>query len=134
MTESTHIRIARPTDRLEPVVDFYKHVIGFSEIGRFEDHDGFNGVMLGHPKANYHLEFTQHQGCEVGRAPSLDHLLVFYIPDYSMWAETIRQIEANGGTPVDSFNPYWDRNGKTYEDPDGYRVVVQNAGWSNELT
>ena len=34
-----------------------------------------------------------------------------------------------GFAPVASFNPYWDVAGKTYEDPDGYRVVLQNAGW-----
>jgi hypothetical protein len=32
--------------------------------------------------------------------------------------------------PVPSFNPYWDRAGRTFEDPDGYRVVLQNAPWS----
>jgi YycE-like protein len=30
---------------------------------------------------------------------------------------------------VKSFNPYWDGNGCTFEDPDGYRVVLQNAAW-----
>ena len=31
--------------------------------------------------------------------------------------------------PVEAFNPYWDRLGKTFEDPDGYRIVLQNAAW-----
>jgi len=30
---------------------------------------------------------------------------------------------------VKAFNPYWDKNGKTFEDPDGYRVVLQRASW-----
>lgn len=30
-------------------------------------------------------------------------------------------------TEVVSFYPYWDKQGKTFEDPDGYRVVLQNA-------
>lgn len=25
--------------------------------------------------------------------------------------------------------PYWDRKGKTFEDPDGYRVVLQQSSW-----
>jgi hypothetical protein len=37
---------------------------------------------------------------------------------------------AAGYEPVSSFNPYWDRVGRTFEDPDGYRVVLQNAVWS----
>ncbi|WP_371418616.1 hypothetical protein [Acidisoma sp. S159] len=30
-----------------------------------------------------------------------------------------------GFPAVASFNPYWDQLGRTYEDPDGYRVVIQ---------
>lgn len=32
-------------------------------------------------------------------------------------------------TPVSSFNPYWDREGVTFEDPDGCRIVLRNAAW-----
>jgi hypothetical protein len=32
-----------------------------------------------------------------------------------------------GFTPVKSWNPYWDDRGRSFEDPDGYRVVIQNA-------
>jgi hypothetical protein len=31
-----------------------------------------------------------------------------------------------GFVPVSAVNPYWDRDGVTFEDPDGYRVVLQN--------
>jgi hypothetical protein len=34
-----------------------------------------------------------------------------------------------GFEPIPAFNPYWDQNGKTFEDPDGYRVVFQRADW-----
>jgi hypothetical protein len=37
-------------------------------------------------------------------------------------------VEA-GYRPVPSNNPYWDQNGKTFEDPDGYRVVLTNQSW-----
>ena len=30
---------------------------------------------------------------------------------------------------VKSYNPYWDISGVTFEDPDGYRIVLQNATW-----
>jgi len=36
--------------------------------------------------------------------------------------------EAGHGA-VPSINPYWDRDGVAFEDPDGYRVVIQNAAW-----
>jgi len=32
---------------------------------------------------------------------------------------------------VESFNPYWDVHGHTFQDLDGYRVVIQNDEWSN---
>lgn len=35
---------------------------GLTRIGHFEDHDGFDGVMLGHPLQTWHLEFTHHRG------------------------------------------------------------------------
>jgi hypothetical protein len=34
-----------------------------------------------------------------------------------------------GFAPVPSYNPYWDVTGRTFEDPDGYRVVLQCAAW-----
>jgi hypothetical protein len=38
-------------------------------------------------------------------------------------------MRAAGFPPVPSFNPYWDRDGLTFEDPDGYRVVLQHGAW-----
>jgi catechol 2,3-dioxygenase-like lactoylglutathione lyase family enzyme len=127
--DSAHLRIARPTDRLHQVVDFYKSVLGFAELGRFEDHDGFDGVMLGYPGVGYHFEFTHAHGHQVGSAPTHEDLLVFYVPDADQWSAVITHIENHGVAPVPAFNPYWDRQGKTYEDPDGYRVVIQRAAW-----
>jgi hypothetical protein len=39
-------------------------------------------------------------------------------------------MEQAGYRSVRAFNAYWDKNGKTFEGPDGYRVVLQNAAWS----
>jgi prolyl oligopeptidase len=38
---------------------------------------------------------------------------------------------AAGFKQVSSFNPYWETRGRTFEDPDGYRVVLQQAEWNN---
>jgi hypothetical protein len=35
-----------------------------------------------------------------------------------------------GYEPVSSYNQYWEVRGRTFEDPDGYRVALQNAAWS----
>ena len=123
------LRVARPSDDLAAVVRFYRDGLGFDVLSEFHDHDGFDGVMLGRRGAAYHLEFTRKAGHPAGRAPTADHLLVFYLPDAGAWARAVARLEAAGYPPVPAFNPYWDRQGKTYEDPDGYRVVLQNARW-----
>jgi catechol 2,3-dioxygenase-like lactoylglutathione lyase family enzyme len=123
------LRIARPTDQLDRVIDFYSQVLGFVLLGRFQDHDGFDGAMLGHADLQYHLEFTANLDHPAGRAPSPEHLLVFYLPSRADWQRTIDHIESFGLAAVESLNPYWDRQGRTYEDPDGYRIVIQNGCW-----
>lgn len=124
------MRVARPTDRLQEVVRFYRDGLGLPVLGSFEDHEGFDGVMLGHPGQPFHLELTAKRGHTAGRAPTQDNLLVFYLPDAAEWSAAVERMRACGHEPVASFNPYWDRQGKTFEDPDGYRVVLQNAEWS----
>lgn len=127
---SAHLRVARPTDRIDEVLAFYSDALGFQVLGQFKDHDGFDGVMLGHEGAAFHLEFTTKRGHTAGPAPSPEHLLVFYLPDAGMWNETIDRLDKLGFSSVPSFNPYWDEKGRTYEDPDGYRIVIQNAEWA----
>ncbi|MBF9195419.1 VOC family protein [Microvirga terrestris] len=123
------LRVARPTDDLEAVVRFYRDGLGFQVIASFDETDGFEGRMLGHPQAMWHLEFTSLRGHQAGRAPTEDNLLVFYLPDRSEWEAAVQRMRDNGHSPVPSFNPYWDELGVTFEDPDGYRVVLQNMAW-----
>ncbi len=127
-----HLRIARPTDNLRAVADMYKHGLGFELLGSFEDHNGFDGVMLGHSESGYHLEFTTQRGHSVGRAPNREHLLVFYNPDETEWKSDCNRMSSAGFEQVDAHNPYWDRCGATFEDLDGYRVVLQNASWDTK--
>ena len=123
------LRIARPTDQLQAIAAMYVKGLELEVIGHFEDHDGFDGVMVGAFGAPYHLEFTSRQGHEAGRAPTKDNLLIFYVSDPETWVEACRRMETAGFQDVESFNPYWDRQGRTFEDLDGYRVVLQNAPW-----
>jgi catechol 2,3-dioxygenase-like lactoylglutathione lyase family enzyme len=123
------LRVARPTDDIDALLPFYCAGLGLSVLYRFEDHDGFDGVMLGAPGAPYHFEFTRAKAHAAGRAPTQDHLLVFYLPDAGAWRRAVDRFRDAGFDPVPAFNPYWDRQGLTFEDPDGYRVVLQNAAW-----
>ena len=129
MKDAQHLRVARPTDNLDALIAFYTEALGFEKLGEFRDHEGFDGVMLGHPELAYHFEFTHAQGHDAGRAPTHENLLVFYFADDSSWQEAVNRIEGFGASAVTSFNPYWDRSGRTYEDPDGYRIVLHNGPW-----
>ena len=124
------LRVARPTDDIEALLPFYQDGLGFEILGRFKDHAGFDRVMLGAPGAPYHPEFTRAEGHPAGRAPTQDNLLVFYLPDPDEWRSAVSCMAQAGYAPVPAFNPYWDRHGATYEDPDGYRVVLQNTEWA----
>lgn len=127
------LRIARPTDNIDALRKFYIDGLGFSILFEFSGHDGFDGLIVGleTPGASYHLEFVSKEGHEVGRAPTEDNLLVFYLPDEDTWEAAVDRLERAGFESVKAFNPYWDVVGKTFEDADGYRVVFQKAGWDN---
>lgn len=123
------VRIARPSEDLEALLPFYRDGLGLEVLARFEDHDGFDGIMLGRRGAPYHFEFTRKRGHGVGRAPTEENLTVFYLPDLADWTAAIERMQSAGFGAVEAFNPYWDRKGRTFEDPDGYRIVLQNDSW-----
>lgn len=129
VSQTPRLRVARPTDNMADVLRFYTVGLGLQELGRFQDHDGFDGVMLGAANAPYHLEFTTCEGHKAGKAPTQENLLVFYMPDRENYQLAVTRMKAAGYAPVPSFNPYWDKQGTTFEDPDGYRVVFENADW-----
>jgi catechol 2,3-dioxygenase-like lactoylglutathione lyase family enzyme len=127
---ATHLRIARPVSDLARSVDMYCRGLGYIVLGSFEDHDGFDGVMVGAPGRAYHFEFTCHRMHPVRPTPTVEDLAVVYVPDVDEWQAACARMIAAGFRLVAAFNPYWDTRGRTFEDGDGYRVVLQNAEWS----
>ncbi len=121
------VRIARPTDRLDEVVRFYRDGLGLSEIGSFEDHAGYTGVMLGLPDRSVHLEFTHREDGSPCPAPTKDNLLILYIPDAEERDRLAGALKALGHEPVSPENPYWAAKGLTFVDPDGWRVVLMQT-------
>lgn len=118
------VRIARPTDKLEDVIAFYRDGLGLPELARFEAHAGYDGVMLGLPGKSVHLEFTRHEAGSPCPAPSLDNLLVLYVTDLAAYDRLNDRMQRMDYEPVEPENPYWLRRSFTYSDPDGWRVVV----------
>lgn len=125
------LRIARPVRDLAATQAMYCRGLGLRVIGSFENHDGFAGVMLGMAGSNYHFEFARSRKHPVAPTPTAEDLVVFYIPMSAEWQSTCANLLAAGFRQVAAFNPYWDVRGRTYEDRDGYRIVLQNAEWSN---
>jgi catechol 2,3-dioxygenase-like lactoylglutathione lyase family enzyme len=123
------LRIARATARLSEVTAFYVDGLGFEVLAAFDDHAGFDGVVLGSRNAPYHLEFTHERGSTAPPIPHPETLLVFYVPGPDAWRAAVARLKAIGAEPCSSHNPYWDLQGLTFEDPDGFRVVLQQAAW-----
>ncbi len=124
---AVQLRFARPTDQLQEVVRFYRDGLGLPVIGSFEGHSGYDGVMLGLPGHDYHLEFTQHEAGSPCPAPTEDNLLVFYIPDRAAIDAIAQRLTVMGYSEVPPENPYWQGRGVTIADPDGWRIVLMNT-------
>ncbi|HEY1356953.1 MAG TPA: VOC family protein [Thermoleophilaceae bacterium] len=118
-------RVARHTERLAELVSFYRDGLGLVESGGFSDHDGYEGVFLELPGTAAHLEFTAGGGQDAP-APHPESLLVFYLGDQAAVGAVAARL---GVDPVPPANPYWAEHGLTFEDPDGFRVVLVPEGW-----
>ncbi|AFY29081.1 Glyoxalase/Bleomycin resistance protein/Dioxygenase superfamily [Cyanobium gracile PCC 6307] len=122
-------RLARPVTDLRRTEVLYGEGLGLTRLDHFDNHDGFDGVMLGEPGGAYHFEFTYCRTHPVAPSPTPEDLLVFFIPDRQDWLNRCETMLAAGFTAVASLNPYWERDGRTFEDHDGYRIVLQGAPW-----
>jgi catechol 2,3-dioxygenase-like lactoylglutathione lyase family enzyme len=120
------LRVARHTGRLDEVVRFYRDGVGLREIGRFSGHDGYDGVFLDLPGTSAHLELTSGGG-HGAPEPHPESLLVLYLGD----ADAVAAVADRLGTdPVPAANPYWAAHGLTFEDPDGFRIVLVPESWT----
>ena len=127
------VRIARPTNQLDVIVHFYRDILGLQEIGRFEEHDGYTGVMLGLPDLAYHLEFVTYSDGIENIQPTREDLLVFYIDDQDAIDALAKRFIDAGYQPVEPENPYWAIGGISFEDPDGWGLVFMNMPEHNRL-
>lgn len=99
-------------------------------LDSFEDHAGFDGVMVGDAGGAFHLEFTRCRHEALRPTPTAEDLLVFYVPSAKDWTATCDRMAAAGFIPVPPANPYWEGRARTFSDLDGYRVVIHLGAWS----
>jgi hypothetical protein len=126
---NAHLRIARPVSDPKRSAAMYKSGLSLEELASFAGHEGFDGVMLGNRGAGFHFEFTYCHHHPVSPAPTPEDLIVFYVPEERSWSERCQALIDAGFVEVEPLNPYWKILGKTFQDHDGYRVVIQRAGW-----
>jgi catechol 2,3-dioxygenase-like lactoylglutathione lyase family enzyme len=119
------LRIARHTHQLDALTAFYRDGLGFKALGGFKDHDGYDGVFLEVPGTGAHLEFTAG-GDHGAPAPHPESLLVLYLGDEPTVRATAERLNQ---APVPPTNPYWAEHALTFEDPDGFRVVLVPERW-----
>lgn len=113
--------MAHPSGDLDRSGAFYRDLLGLRPTGGFAGHDGYDGIFFGLPGGG-ELELTA--GPATPRPGSDEDLLVLYLPTLDDVRETAAELEAAGVPTVPAANPYWNRWGRVFLDPDGYAIVI----------
>lgn len=125
--QAFQFRIARPTNNLAAIRQFYHQGLDLPVVGEFSGHEGYDGLMLGLPDGPHHLEFTAFKDPIALPLPTKEHLLVFYFDTPDKYKAANERLQQLGYLPVTPENPYWASKSFSYEDPDKWRVVLFNG-------
>ena len=125
------LRVARHTNQLDLMVEFYQEVLDICQLGSFKNHDTYDGTILGSKELGWQLEFTRSAEKAVHK-PDPDDLLVFYPgKNYDL---IVNRLKDSGIERIKPKNPYWEKQGYCFSDPDGFMVVIANDPIANELS
>lgn len=132
---ASRLRIVRPTQAFTEMVDFYTAGVGLQVLEAFENHYGYDGVMIGLPGEGHHLEIVVRDtpDAEPNPCPNLDNLLVLYFD--AAHADAIGTIadrlEAMGYPRSPAINEWWNvHGGVQILDPDGWPLMLYPMGGS----
>ncbi len=117
------LRVARHTNDLRKIEDFYVNILGFEVLGGFEKHNNYDGIFLGKSGLDWHFEFTQSD-IKANHSFDEDDIIVLYPKTISDYNELINKIIHRNIATITPVNPFWKENGKMIQDPDGYRIVI----------
>ncbi|WP_127130208.1 VOC family protein [Pseudoflavitalea rhizosphaerae] len=115
-------RYARHTTDLKSIEKFYTEIVGLQKLGGFEAHDEYDGIFLGLPGLDWHLEFTISPEKPQSKFDE-DDILVFYKNSAADLAVIKKIIEGNHIPLETPKNPYWSKYGLMISDPDGYKII-----------
>ena len=113
-------RVAHHVRDLDRSTRFYGGLLALPRRGGFGGHDGYDGQFFALPGGG-ELELTTGPGT-VG--DPTDEPLVLYVGTLPEVHAAAAGLEAAGVPAVAAANPYWNRWGRTFLDPDGWAVVV----------
>lgn len=116
-------RVARHTNQLAIVSSFYKSILGLTELGSFVNHDGYDGTFLGIPDERWHLEFTSSEEAPNHQTDD-DDFLVFYVDGKAEQNAIREKCLAANIKILTAKNPYWNKDGLVFSDPDGFKIIV----------
>lgn len=118
-----HFRYARYTQKIESLIYFYTSILNFEVLGKFENHDGYDGVFLGIKGENWHLEFTQSDEKPHSKFDE-DDALVFYPTSQKSYDSILENLTKFDVPLLKAKNPYWWEKGLCIEDCDHYKIIV----------
>ncbi|RZJ53930.1 MAG: VOC family protein [Flavobacterium sp.] len=117
------LRVARHTDNLEKIEDFYVNLLDFERLGGFQNHNNYDGIFIGKSGLDWHFEFTQSNE-KAQHSFDQDDVIVLYPKTIENYNELIKRLLTNNISSITANNPFWNENGKMFLDPDGYRIVI----------
>jgi catechol 2,3-dioxygenase-like lactoylglutathione lyase family enzyme len=104
------MRVARPTADLARSRDFYERLLGLSVLSSFEDHDGFDGAVLGLPDDRAQFELISPRE-PLPPTPTVEDVLVLYLSDGHDVFDLADRLSGAGHreVPADdpALTPYW---------------------------
>ncbi|QHC85536.1 prolyl endopeptidase [Empedobacter brevis] len=118
-------RSARHTNRIKEIETFYTKILNLDILGDFKNHNGYDGLFIGKANTDWHLEFTTSSD-EVNHQFDEDDCLVFYPETQNEYEAVIKNLEFYRIEPIQAKNPYWNINGISFLDPDGFVVIVSS--------
>lgn len=118
-----HLRVARHTENLDKALDFYCGILGLEKLGGFTGHDGYDGIFIGMPGSDWHLEFTVSEEKPVHKLDE-DDIIVFYPMSKDEYGKILARLQSSNIEILEPKNPYWRKNGVLVQDPDGHNVII----------
>ena len=117
------LRVARHTNNLEKIIEFYTKVLSLDVLGLFKDHAGYDGVFIGKNEFDWHLEFTSSTE-KANHSFDEDDNLVFYPATEDSFQKIKENIKKQRVVTYKAKNPYWNDKGILIKDPDGFNIII----------